>query len=117
MKDLKKKSQEITNTKTQIATLILAQDPSNENELDLRAMIKSTISIFDTLGQDQNTISKKWQTVLGSKSKFNNSQKVVRTTDSLNFLKGLNNIRDTLKADVKQQTEVLVHLGNIADKL
>ena len=34
MKDLKKKAQEIANTKTQLATLILAQDPNNENELD-----------------------------------------------------------------------------------
>lgn len=35
MKDLKKISQEVSNTRTQIVTLLLAQDPSTENELDL----------------------------------------------------------------------------------
>lgn len=80
-------------------------------------MIKHSLSVFDILSQDQNTISKKWQTMLGSKSKFNTNSKVVRPTDSLNFLKGLNDLSEDLKDDLSKQTEVLVHLGNIADKL
>jgi len=97
--------------------LILAQDPSNENDLNLNSIIFASLSIFDTMSQDQNTISKKWQTVLGSKSKFNTTNKVIRTTDSIFYLQNLSVLNDTFQADTATQTEVLVHLGNIADKL
>jgi hypothetical protein len=80
-------------------------------------MIKCSLSIFDTLSQDQNTISKKWQTVLGSKSKFSTSEKVIRTTDSVSFLRGIEDLNKDLASDLTKQADVLVHLGNIADKL
>ncbi len=104
-----------------MGTLILAQDQNNENDLDLKSMIVSSLSIFDTLSQDQNTISKKWQTVMGSKSKFSIGNKVIRTTDSIHFLNGVKDMneemKDKMKTDLDLQVDVLVHLGNIADKL
>lgn len=55
--------------------------------------------------------------MLGSKSKFNTSSKVIRTTDSISYLQNLSVLTETFQADTTTQVEVLVHLGNIADKL
>lgn len=42
---------------------------------------------------------------------------MIRTTDSIFYLQNLSVLNDTFQADTATQTEVLVHLGNIADKL
>ena len=114
------KNLEIISIQATIGYLVASEDASQNSEPDkgfnLISILKNVLQVFYVFGKDFNTVNKQWKQLLSSKAKFTLGEKKVTILDSVSFLKKIQNLDDIL-CDLSIQGNILVHLGNLSDKL